>query len=219
MTELSSSLLCSKALPAPLTPSALCSGYVEPSFDLRALTFSRYFSLAIFPALNTFSSYLRSLVLVIFLLLAKASSLEKSFLIFSIPLFSVFLIPALVCFHHNIVICDYFLSLPLFYISYLNISFLGWDCLCLSHSFTHSTHHGAWYISSTKRVIGLSWRFSGKESACQRRRCGFDLWVGKIPRRWKQKPTPVFLPGEFHGQRSLVGYSPWSHKSQTRISN
>ena len=28
----------------------------------------------------------------------------------------------------------------------------------------------------------------------------------------KRQPTPVFLPGEFHGQRSLVGYSPWGHK-------
>ena len=37
-------------------------------------------------------------------------------------------------------------------------------------------------------------------------------WVGKIPWRRKWQPTPVFLPGESHGQRSLVGYSPWSHK-------
>ena len=36
----------------------------------------------------------------------------------------------------------------------------------------------------------------------------FDLWVGKIPWRREWLPTPVFLPGEFHGQRSLVGYSP-----------
>ena len=35
-------------------------------------------------------------------------------------------------------------------------------------------------------------------------------WVGKIPWRRKWQPTPVFLPGEFHGQRSLVGYSPWA---------
>jgi len=33
-------------------------------------------------------------------------------------------------------------------------------------------------------------------------------WVGKIPWRRKQQPTSVFLAGEFHGQRSLVGYSP-----------
>ena len=45
--------------------------------------------------------------------------------------------------------------------------------------------------------------------------CGrtvFDLWFGKIPWRRKWQPTPVFLPGEFHGQRGLVGYSPWGHK-------
>ena len=40
----------------------------------------------------------------------------------------------------------------------------------------------------------------------------FNPWVGKIPWRRKWQPTPVFLPGEFHGQRSLVGYSPWGHK-------
>ena len=40
------------------------------------------------------------------------------------------------------------------------------------------------------------------------KRCGLDPWVGKIPWRSKWQPTPVFLPGEFHGQRSLVGYSP-----------
>ena len=40
-------------------------------------------------------------------------------------------------------------------------------------------------------------------------RPGFDPWFRKIPWRWKWQPTPVFLPGESHGQRSLVGYSPW----------
>ena len=34
---------------------------------------------------------------------------------------------------------------------------------------------------------------------------------GKIPWRRAWQPTPVFLPGESHGQRSLAGYSPWSH--------
>ena len=41
---------------------------------------------------------------------------------------------------------------------------------------------------------------------------GFNLWVGKIPWRRKWQPTPVFLHGESHGQRSLVGYSPWGGK-------
>ena len=39
-------------------------------------------------------------------------------------------------------------------------------------------------------------------------RPGFSPWVGKIPWRGEWLPTPVFLPGEFHGQRSLMGYSP-----------
>ena len=41
---------------------------------------------------------------------------------------------------------------------------------------------------------------------------GFDPWVGKIPWRRKWQPTPVLLPGESHGGRSMVGYSPWGHK-------
>ena len=36
----------------------------------------------------------------------------------------------------------------------------------------------------------------------------FDPWVGKIPWRRARQPTPEFLPGESHGQRSLAGYSP-----------
>ena len=50
---------------------------------------------------------------------------------------------------------------------------------------------------------------AGKESACQCRIHGFDPWVRKIPWRRKWQPTPVFLPGKSHGQRSLVGYDPW----------
>ena len=43
-------------------------------------------------------------------------------------------------------------------------------------------------------------------------RLGFDLWVRKIPWRRKWQPTPVFLPGKPHGQRSLASYSPWGGK-------
>ena len=42
-----------------------------------------------------------------------------------------------------------------------------------------------------------------------------DPWVGKIPWRREQQPTPVFLPGKFHGQRSLACYSPWGSQSTT----
>ena len=41
---------------------------------------------------------------------------------------------------------------------------------------------------------------------------GFNPWVEKIPLRREWLPTPVFLPGEVHGQRSLAGYSPWGCK-------
>ena len=56
---------------------------------------------------------------------------------------------------------------------------------------------------------------TGKESTCQYergKRRGFDPWVGKIPWKKKWPPAPVFLSGKFHGQRSLVSYSPWGPK-------
>ena len=56
-------------------------------------------------------------------------------------------------------------------------------------------------------LIGFPRWHSGKESRQHR----FDPWVRKIPWSRKWQPTPVFLPGQFHGQRSLVGYSPWGY--------
>ena len=58
---------------------------------------------------------------------------------------------------------------------------------------------------------------SGKESACQCRRLGFDLWVRKIPWGRKWQPTAVFVPEKFHGQRSQVDYSLWGHKESDMI--
>ena len=60
--------------------------------------------------------------------------------------------------------------------------------------------------------MGLAWYVSGKELACQCWRCDFNSWVGNI--RWGRKwqPTVAFLPGKYHGQRSLAGYSPWDRK-------
>ena len=60
--------------------------------------------------------------------------------------------------------------------------------------------------------MGLPRWFSGKEPACQCKRHEFNPWVRKIPWRREWLPTPVFFPGKCHGQRSLVGYSPWGHK-------
>ena len=66
-------------------------------------------------------------------------------------------------------------------------------------------------------ILGLGARgsASGKEPACQgsrHKRPRLDLWFGKISWRRKGQSTPVFLPGEYHGQRRLVGYSPWGGK-------
>ena len=55
---------------------------------------------------------------------------------------------------------------------------------------------------------GLPRWHSGKESACQCKRCRrprFSPWIGKIPWKRKWQATPEFLPGKSHGQRSLVG--------------
>ena len=59
---------------------------------------------------------------------------------------------------------------------------------------------------------GLPRRLSGKETTSQCRRHRFDSWIGKIPWSRKWQPTPIFLPGESHGERSLADYSPWDHK-------
>ena len=58
------------------------------------------------------------------------------------------------------------------------------------------------------------WR-RGKEPACQWKRCRrlrFNPWVWRTPWRRTWQFTPVFLPGESHGQRSLASYSPQGHE-------
>ena len=57
-------------------------------------------------------------------------------------------------------------------------------------------------------------------STCKCGRCrrhGINTWVGKIPWRRKWQPTPVFVSGKSHGERSLAGYSPWGHKESDMI--
>ena len=51
-----------------------------------------------------------------------------------------------------------------------------------------------------------------EDSACKAGDPGSIPGSGRFPWRRKWLPTPVFLAGEFHGQRSLAGYSPWCHK-------
>ena len=69
-------------------------------------------------------------------------------------------------------------------------------------------------------MMGFPGGASGKEPVCQLRRCRrhrFDPWVGKIPWSGKWQPTSVFFPAEFHGERSLAGYSPWGCKELVMI--
>ena len=62
-----------------------------------------------------------------------------------------------------------------------------------------------------------------KKSICRCRQCGrcrrslFHLWVGNIPWSRKWHPTPVFLLGQSHGQRSLSGYSPLNHRESDTL--
>ena len=65
-------------------------------------------------------------------------------------------------------------------------------------------------LQSSKGFPGSA---SGKEPTCQCRRHGFHPWVGKISWRRKWLPTPLFLPGKFHGHRNLAG-SPWDQRAR-----
>ena len=57
---------------------------------------------------------------------------------------------------------------------------------------------------------GSSWNLPAMQEMLKR--CRLDPQVGKIPQSRKWQPAPVFLPGKFHGQRSLMGYRPWGHR-------
>ena len=76
------------------------------------------------------------------------------------------------------------------------------------------------YLQGEAR-IRLPGGTSGKEAACpcrRHRRRGFVPLVRKTCWRTKWQCAPVFLPGKFHGQRKVAGYSPWVTKSQTWLS-
>ena len=66
-------------------------------------------------------------------------------------------------------------------------------------------------------LLGFPGGSVGKETACDAGDLEFYPWVWKIPQKRTWQPTPVFLPEESHGQRRLVGCSPWGCKSRTRL--
>ena len=88
----------------------------------------------------------------------------------------------------------------------------NWAVECVKENACPLEFGGRRLLLFSVLVLGFPGGSSGKEPACQCRRqrwCEFSPWVEKIPwgRAWQ--PTLVFLPGEFHGQRSQAGYSPW----------
>ena len=97
--------------------------------------------------------------------------------------------------------------------SVLPVSFQGWfSSLRLTGLISLLSKGFSKVLSST--TFGDGW-CSGKEPTwqCRRcKRCRFIPWVGKILWNRKRQPSPVFLPRKFHGQGSLVGYSPWDCK-------
>ena len=75
--------------------------------------------------------------------------------------------------------------------------------------YIHLTYHSLLMLSYYHFKVSRG--VSGKEPACEDRRCKrcrFDTWFGKISWRKAWQPTPVFMPGESYRQRSLAGYSP-----------
>ena len=77
----------------------------------------------------------------------------------------------------------------------------------------------ALYFYALERGLGDSWGFLDAQtikSPPASRRHGFKSWVRKNSWRRERLPTPVFLPGESHEQRSLAGYSPWGPKETQR---
>ena len=66
-------------------------------------------------------------------------------------------------------------------------------------------------------MVGIPRSSAGKESACNAGDLGLTPGLGRFPWRRKWQPTPVFLPGESHGQRSLAGYTPWACKESDAI--
>ena len=92
------------------------------------------------------------------------------------------------------------------------------------------------HFSKSPKWFVCAWEFEKQSYGCELESCGlafvfslflvaetvknppamqetrFDPWDGKIPWRRAWQPTPVFVPGESHGQRNMEGYSPWGHR-------
>ena len=69
-----------------------------------------------------------------------------------------------------------------------------------------------WSQNIPKQSWSIPWWLRRQRICLQCGRPEFDPWVGKIPWKREWQSTPVCLPEESHGQRSLLRYSPWGYK-------
>jgi len=83
--------------------------------------------------------------------------------------------------------------------------------LCLHLLVHHFPSSSSFICHCLSITLGFLDGSDGKRIWLQCRRPGFNPWVSKIPQRKEWLPTPVFLPGKFHGQRSPAGYNPRGH--------
>ena len=108
-------------------------------------------------------------------------------------------------------LCSYifFKSLEFICLPFINMNSNRNNSLCIWDSFCDNVVR---FILPLKLEVGFPGGSEGKASACNAGDLGLIPGWGRFPWRRQWQPTPVFLPGKPHGWRSLVGYSPWSHK-------
>ena len=105
---------------------------------------------------------------------------------------------------------EHWAELPLWYGDFLLASYLSvvaYICQCYSLNLSHTLPSPDFPGGSDGKASLQFWRPA------------FSSWVGEISWRRQWQPPPVFLPGKSHWWRSLVGYSLWGRKSQTRLSD
>ena len=104
-------------------------------------------------------------------------------------------------------------------LAYLSSYCLYWCCWGLAGNSSGFWTRICFQIIHSKKFPSDA---SDKEPACQcsrHKRCRLNPWVRKIPWRRKWQPSPIYLSGESHGQRSLAGYSPWGQRVRHGWSN
>ena len=117
---------------------------------------------------------------------------------------------------NNIPLCVYTFCLFIHYLIDTWVFFLLWKMLLwtMVYRFLYKYMFSFWLQGDIQNRASLVAQWQRICLQCKRLR--FNPQVGKIPWRRAWQPTPVFLPGEFHGQSSLAGYIPWGHKKSDR---